>query len=438
MNEHFWVFFNGVTLIGETLILIYLLDRQLERGKIRGPVKTAAIVILIASHFLFRFITSGEVTNLIVSGLFDLIYAACIFPNRRQFIKKIALVANFYLVMISFDLAALLAYPSISIPDDIYQILATVVTRIAMMLLYILTSVVSRPRTKRLKGENWLVYLPVPIISAVTLLLNFSVHGINVEVSKYTGYLTTVFALLLNSVVFLLLQHIRKENDLRGRLEMLEKHRTAQEAYYLALKDHYRSIRYMTHDIHHQISVASSMIAKSSPQASLEYLRKIEQPIDRTLYFTGNETVDTILFGAVPLFESKGVLLKILGYLPSIMEFDEVDLCAILSNALENALEACLKLPDLIPREVILRFTFDGWLQVYMTNPIHTEPVRLSNGLYKSTKEKNKWHGIGLESIKAACERQNGFLLLEAEDGRFSLTATLQPCVPNSREGLLR
>lgn len=97
------------------------------------------------------------------------------------------------------------------------------------------------------------------------------------------------------------------------------------------------------------------------------------------------------------------------------------DIVAIAGNALDNAVEAQMRLPEQVAREIMVRIHRDEhWLYLHFENTFAGE-IKWRDGLPATNKENAQGHGLGLKSIRAAIECYEGTLQIEARDGRFAL-----------------
>ena len=103
-----------------------------------------------------------------------------------------------------------------------------------------------------------------------------------------------------------------------------------------------------------------------------------------------------------------------------------IDLCIILGNALDNAIEACEKIS--VKNEKIITFTFacsGGLAFITITNPVNSD-IQIHKNSIMTTKQDKINHGFGIYSIKKAIEKYNGNLDLLCDNNIFSLHITLE------------
>ncbi len=105
-------------------------------------------------------------------------------------------------------------------------------------------------------------------------------------------------------------------------------------------------------------------------------------------------------------------------------QIDTMDLCSLLGNSLDNAIEAVSKIPDPEKRLIDLRITQKENLVIYnIRNYTEAQPELENGALPKSTKQDtSRPHGYGLRSIEQIAKRYNATMNLSVKNNWFSLT----------------
>lgn len=177
------------------------------------------------------------------------------------------------------------------------------------------------------------------------------------------------------------------------------------------------------HDLRHHLQYLLSCIENGQTERAKGYISGIctELESQQVRRYCENEAVNLILSAFVKRTEGTGVEMEIRGALPAVLSVSDNDLCVILSNALENALHACLPLAG-AGRECVIRVEFrlheqNGRLFLQIVNPYQGE-VRFENELPVSDRP---GHGVGAQSIRAVVERYGGGCSFLAERGQFIL-----------------
>lgn len=177
------------------------------------------------------------------------------------------------------------------------------------------------------------------------------------------------------------------------------------------------------HDLRHHLQYLQSCIESGQTERAKEYISGICAEIEsqQVRRYCENEAVNLILSAFATRAEKTGVGLDIRGTIPAVVSVSDNDLCVILSNALENALHACLPLAE-EGRDCAINVEFrfleqNGRLFLQMINPCQGD-VRFEKGIPVSSQ---RGHGIGVQSICAIVERYGGGCQFSVENGRFIL-----------------
>ena len=188
----------------------------------------------------------------------------------------------------------------------------------------------------------------------------------------------------------------------------------------------YKQMRGWKHDYHNHIQKMKAHLALGNIAEIDEYLNMLDTDLTNvdTILKTGNVMIDAILNSKISLARSKGIDVNAKAIVPSSLPVQAVDLCVIVGNLLDNAIEASVQNPNENER----------FIRVYLG--IHKELlyISVSNSVggkiskfgktYLSTKAEPS-HGFGLVRIDKISEKYNGFVDRQYEDGVFATEVTL-------------
>jgi len=124
---------------------------------------------------------------------------------------------------------------------------------------------------------------------------------------------------------------------------------------------------------------------------------------------TGNKMTDAILNSKIGLARERGIEVKAEVQIMTALTTPEIDLCIIIGNLFDNAMEASLALPEserLI--RVYMTVKQNNQLYISFTNFTATKKLTKTNGRFKTTK--GKGHGFGLVRIDHIVERHSGYI----------------------------
>ena len=206
---------------------------------------------------------------------------------------------------------------------------------------------------------------------------------------------------------------VKKENQ---TLQALWKR--AEEQYNLS-KENIDLINLKCHDLKHQIREL-----KGQKTISSESLIDIE---DSVVFYdsfvkTSNEAINVILTEKSIRCYKNNIALSVIAN-GDIMSFmNEVDIYSLFGNALDNAIEACLKIEDINKRVISLAIENKiNMISIVISNSFSGDIIFDEDGLPKTTKDKNGYHGFGTKSIKAIVDKYNGTLNIKVIDNVFYL-----------------
>jgi sensor histidine kinase regulating citrate/malate metabolism len=160
---------------------------------------------------------------------------------------------------------------------------------------------------------------------------------------------------------------------------------------------------------------------QASIQQMIEEIRPYESKVE-----TGHEVIDVILGEKLQLCQEKEI--TCVPYIDGRM-FDFVkplDLCTIFGNAMDNAIESCVQIPETDKRQINIHSLSRGDSVVLtFRNTYHKKPD-FSNGLPVTTKSDEKNHGYGLRNMRYIADKYHGTVNCTVEQDEFVLTILLQ------------
>ena len=200
------------------------------------------------------------------------------------------------------------------------------------------------------------------------------------------------------------------------------------DTHYQEVETMYKKMRGWRHDYRNHIQTMKVLADKGDLESLKEYLNKLDEDLSTvdTVVKTGNAMADAILNSKISLAKSKGINVKVDAHVPVKLKMSELDLCVILGNLFDNAIEASLPLPEenrLIRVYMVMKNT---QLYISFTNFTSTNKQVKTSNLFKTTK--GDGHGFGLIRIDSIIEKLDGYLSRNSEDGAFT-TEVLIPQV---------
>lgn len=192
------------------------------------------------------------------------------------------------------------------------------------------------------------------------------------------------------------------------------------ETHYSEVDNMYRKMRGWRHDYRNHIQTMKVLAAEGDLDALKKYLDKLDEDLNTVdvVVKTGNKMTDAILNSKISLAKSKGINVIADAKVPVELKMSDIDLCILIGNLFDNAIEASLALPE---EERLIRLYMDiKNTQLYMclTNFTSVKKLKKQGGRYVTTK--GEGHGFGLVRVDDIIERYGGYISRNSEDGAFT------------------
>lgn len=326
-----------------------------------------------------------------------------------------------------YDIGVLVAHNSIRLKMSLLSKLFNLV------LIILFGKILDRDKSYYSIKETFII-LCQGLSSMLCLLMIIEFSYFEIVHNKYNYLiLTTLSLLILSSHIGFYLLFVRyvksrqKEQDLLKVKIYAEK----QFEYYKSLEKEQLKIKKIRHDIKDHLSSVQGLM-KTDKNMAGEYIEKCMESVKESESFfdTGNPIANIILHEKVKEAQVKNIEMDISIEAGCFDFLDMVDMCCILSNALNNAIEACEKVKN--ERVIRLRALHNGTaLIVRIDNSVEQLP-KIKNGNLVSYKKDKENHGIGITSIRMTVEHYQGEVAFEMDDKKKRFTLVVM--VPGKRK----
>ncbi len=230
--------------------------------------------------------------------------------------------------------------------------------------------------------------------------------------------------LIMSALVF----NINRQYEVEKELAKLKSEQAELlERDYTAVNRAYQVNAKLFHDFHNHIGVLRQFLTHERYGEAIRYLDELQAPVQNltAAVWTGDETADYLISSKAAAAEAAGIRFQAQVEFPRRTNIRSVDLCAILGNLLDNAIEAARQVPDPSGRTVTLTIRrIHQMLVIKVENSFAAAPVR-ENGQLKTTKTGGGLHGWGLKSAQTAAEKYDGMVQTGVSGDIFRAVATL-------------
>ena len=187
-------------------------------------------------------------------------------------------------------------------------------------------------------------------------------------------------------------------------------------------------IRTFRHDYKNNLYSIKTLISSGRTEEAEKYIDELNVDVElsENRYATGNYLADAIISGKAENAAENGISIEFEGIIPD-KKISNSDLCTILSNALDNAVRGCA---DCAPCAIKIRSEeMPNGILITVSNPVR-EKVQIKNNNVRTTKSDSANHGIGLQNIRKAAQKYNGYADISCDENKFKIEIGLifQPC----------
>ncbi len=192
------------------------------------------------------------------------------------------------------------------------------------------------------------------------------------------------------------------------------------ETHYAEVENMYKQIRGWRHDYRNHIGVLKAYAATGDLEAIKGYLDELDTDLATvdTVLKTGNAMADAILNSKISLAKSRNIAVKADAHIPVALKTSDIDLCVIIGNLFDNAIEASMALPEEERKIRVYMDMKNTQLYLSFTNFTAAKKMKKIGKRFPSTK--GAGHGLGLVRIDDIVARYDGYLSRNSEDGAFT------------------
>ena len=240
-----------------------------------------------------------------------------------------------------------------------------------------------------------------------------------------TGVRTTLIIVVISTVMLIIKVIVitEKKNLLEDINLLLEDQMKQATDYYNELIEKDNQAKKFRHDIKNLLIVLHAMINEGENEKASSYIEELQEICSqlKPKFDTGNFMADAILSAKDTRAAQYNTNIVFEGFIPA-EKVKDVDMVVVLSNVLDNAIEACEKLEG--EKTIHINSILKKKMWVLCTdNP--SRDVRIINSKHiQTTKEEKSIHGFGLQNIEKVAEKYNGNMQIHFDKGCFSSKIT--------------
>ena len=254
-----------------------------------------------------------------------------------------------------------------------------------------------------------LVFIPAGSVVIGCMIITFETWDVKILA-------IAIILLLLNFFVFYLFDQIvisyknQHELDLQKKQNEILKLQEQYSRQYVKNADlQYDSIRKIRHDMKDQLSVVYAMLSDGRTEDAMDYISRNADIISSNYDIVNTDSiiVNAVVNSKFTVAETVGINVQC----STIKKFDgidEMDLCNILSNTLDNAITACMNIPKDKERFVSIDISCENKIYRFAVKNSINGSVLNNNRKLLTSKSDKKHHGLGVKIIREIADKYKG------------------------------
>lgn len=429
MLSFMWGLFELVATVYESFVICHFIfgafsyKFKLSKNRLRYIVScilTAAIITFMNCFTIYEGVLG--VVYIVFYFVLELIFI------DGSFLKKlfVSIAANIVLISVNALVSGVMSalfkneLSVVYTEQSISRFLMIITVQLLLTLVFgILTRLFSG--SVSLNAKEWTLVLSVLCASFISLAF-IHIYQLNAAASEKGDILlliSEIGIIVINVICFYMTVSLNKSNRKSMELETQNQRQEYRIKYAENVRNQYEETRKIRHDMRQSLSVIERLYADGKYQEAHNFTEKCTEKLSEfvDIIDVGNDFVNAILNSKIILAKSKGIVI-ICSASKSVLGVDNADLCNILGNMLDNAIEACEKC-NADKKSIDCKiFNDESKIILTVSNEIAVSELE-NNPTLQSTKTDTKLHGFGVKSIKQVAEKYGGSADFYEEQSRF-------------------
>ncbi|NLC19396.1 MAG: GHKL domain-containing protein [Clostridiales bacterium] len=276
------------------------------------------------------------------------------------------------------------------------------------------------------KFAYYILVMPLSSAFAIYLLflLTYDVKGGIVLVVE----LAVTLLVLSNIATLYIIDRLLEYEGNKEKLQFMQKQFHVQEGHYKELEQRQYEINEFYHNIKNYLLAVEGYINNGEYEKAKDRIKQANDTINyesQNTIKTGNIGLDALINAKIIRMQKSNIEFDYNIKIPNVLSIDYIDLCIIIGNALDNAIEACININEGARRISLTCIQTGNYISIVIINTVAENIPNLEGNDYITTKANKNLHGFGLRSIKHIAEKNKGNVIIEQENNQFKIKIIL-------------
>lgn len=272
------------------------------------------------------------------------------------------------------------------------------------------------PYTSRLLTRRmWLILDMIAMTSYIGIIT--VIYNVDQKVS-YTAYPTCIACLITTLGCCYLCTYMARTVKADMEIETYQ----YQHSYYQELEQSQQTVRRLRHDMKNHLNVIDTFLRNKDYEQADQYLRELNQEFTSNICtYCPSGIVNAVLNSKAQLAADSNISCKFQIDLEEAPVIKDIDLCSILGNTLDNAIEACRKIPQTSKRSISVKARCKNGFFSYDIINTKVNDIIKEKETFITDKKDSSSHGIGLKTLKTIVEKYDGTIDISYDEDSFHI-----------------
>lgn len=424
-----WYFTEAFSSIFEIIIILTFLDGFLEEKEVPRIKQITVFIIafiqlVMVCSFLYN-IPNALIVNFLLVSIFisKMLFKGKLNTHIFTCVLLLAILVVTELASVSVLILSLDLEAEIFRSDPLFKLIAVTIKNILSFMAVKIICMYKKSYVTETGRKYFFLLLSIPVISIVIAMIILDLLVKYRITDTFFVLIAYICLMYVNAIVFSIYEMILDQVEKNYNYRLIEKQLELQLNHYNKLAENREVLSEVIHDFKNHLNCIYNLYKYEKKNELGNYIKNLISITDtEKIIDTGNPVIDAVLSEKIDIADKMGIKLVRELYLPSNIEIKHTDLCIVLGNSLDNAIEACKRITDSsIPKEIKLYMNYrDKYMIIVVTNTCDKPPVK-SGRFYKSSKPSPELHGLGLQSIDRTVKKYNGNMVIKYDNNLFEL-----------------
>ena len=287
-----------------------------------------------------------------------------------------------------------------------------------------------KSRIRGMSTSHWKKFSLLPLLCLTTIVAFNLLFADDMVANKYATFATVSGIAVLNLFLFYFTMRITEKEETLQKLQIRAERTRNQMNMYHTMQTQYEQQRRFLHDYKNQLNCIQGLLDCGQTVEASEYISRITGNLRAQFgdINTNHTVANIILNQKYQAAREKEITMTFVINDLSELTMPEEDLVTLLTNLLDNAIEACEKFDNKSePFRKTIQFKMvieENQLILSVRNPV-SSPVQIRNNTVVTSKNDSVYHGIGLSNVDLVIRKYHGTSVLKCDDEWFSFSAML-------------